>query len=245
MRDMVATAVLLVLFFTGAYLFLIGCSWFNLKGIEISGDTGLTLEEVTKLSPVLLGTNIYALDAQRIQSDLSMDLRVSQVKVIREFPNRINIRLLRKKPIFLINLDQLYGLTKTKEIIPLEGLNQEVDLPILSGVSVNRIDFYRETDIPEIKKAIDFYQTILAVDSSFLGKISELDVSHPDNLILHLLPSGLRVVMGAGEYQPRLARLMEVLKMEPDLEKLSLIDLRFENQAVVKNRKLQVKEHES
>ena len=245
MRHIVAIAVLLMLFFAGTYVFLMSCSWFNLKEIEISGDTGLTLEEVTRLSPVLLGTNIFALDTRTIENDLKRESRLSEVKVIRELPDKINIRLLRKRPILLINLDRLYGLTKNKEIIPLQGLNQEVDLPILSGISVNRIDFYRETDIPELRKALDFYQTVLALDSTFLGKISELDLSLAGNLVLYLLPSGLRVVMGAGEYQPRLARLMEVLKMEPDLEKLSLIDLRFENQAIVKNRKLQVKEHES
>lgn len=245
MRGALVITVLLVLFLTGTYLFLISCRWFGLRQIEISGDTDLTLNEVIELTPVLLGTNVFRLDARKIEHGIRKDLKVSQAKVIRKFPNKIKIELQRKRPIFLINLDQLYGLTKTKEIIPSEGQDQRLDLPILSGVSLGQINFYRETDIPEIQKAIDFYQTTVALDSNFLGKISELDLSHPDNLILYLLPSGLRVVMGSGDYGQRLARLSEVLKVEQDLEKLSWIDLRFQNQAVVKSRKLQVKKYES
>jgi cell division protein FtsQ len=245
LRGALVTTLLLVLFLTGMYLFLISCRWFGLTEIEISGDTDLTLNEVTELTPVLLGTSVFRLDAQKIENGIRKDLRLSQAKVIRKFPNKIKIKLQRKRPIFLINLDQLYGLTKTKEIIPSEAQNQRLDLPILSGVSVGQINFYQETDIPEIQKAIDFYQTAVTLDSTFLGKISELDLSHPDNLILYLLPSGLRVVMGSGDYAQRLARLIEVLKVEQDLERLSWIDLRFHNQAIVKSRKLQVKEYES
>lgn len=245
MRGTLIITVLLVLFLTGIYLFLISCRWFDLREIEISGDTDLTLNEVIELTPVLLGTNVFRLDARKIENGIRKDLRLSHAKVIRKLPNKIKIELQKKRPIFLINLDQLYGLTRTKEIIPSEGQNQKLDLPILSGVSLGQINFYRETDIPEIRKAIDFYQTAVALDSTFLGKISELDLSHPDNLILYLLPSGLRVVMGAGDYGQRLARLIEVLKVEQDLERLSWIDLRFKNQAIVKSRKLQVKEYES
>jgi cell division septal protein FtsQ len=237
--------VLLLLFFAGIYLFFINSPWFSLKRIELSGDAGLSLNEVSELTPVLLGTNIFGLDAQKIENGIREDLNISRVRLMRKFPNSINIELQRKKPVFLINLDQLYGLTGEKEIIPLEGLKGRLDLPILSGVSLGRINFYQEVDIPQIRKVIEFYQAILDVDSAFLGKISELDFSFPGNLILYLFPSGLRVAMGSGDYKRRIARLMEVLEREEDLKNLSWIDLRFENQAVVKNKKSQVKEYES
>lgn len=245
MRDILLISVLLLLFLAGVYLFLINFPGFNLKRIEVSGDTGLSLNQVLELTPVILGTNIFRLDARKIENGIRKDLSVSGVRLMRKFPDGINLELKRKKPIFSINLDQLYGLTKDKEIIPLEGLNGRLDLPILSGVSLARINFYQEVDIPEIQQVIEFHQAILDVDSAFLGKISELDFSLPENLILYLFPSGLRVAMGSGDYKRRIARLTEVLKRETDLKKLSRIDLRFENQAVVKKRKSQVKEYES
>lgn len=238
MRNIFSILVLLVLFFTGVHLFLINFPWFNINKIVLSGDSDLTLNEVVKLSPILLGTNIFSINTRRIENDIKTDLTLSQVKVTRKLSDKIMIQLKRKKPIFLINLDQLYGLTQKKQIIPLEGFRSGLDLPILSGIYLGSINFYREVNIPEIRMAVDFYQATLDVDSTFLDEISELDFSSPESLILYLFPSGLRVMIGSGDYRRRIARLITILKMEDDLKNLSWVDLRFKNQAIVKNKEL-------
>jgi cell division protein FtsQ len=237
-RNFSIVFVLLVLFFAGVWMFLINFPWFNLRVINISGDSDLTLNEVTRLSPIFLGTNILRIDTRKVENDIKKNLTLSQVKVKRRFPDKIEIKLQRKSPIFLINLDQLYGLTQNKEIIPLKGFGSMLDLPILSGVYLGCINFYREVDIPEIQRAIEFYHATLDVDSTFLSKISELDLSFSDNLVLHLLPSGLRIMMGSEDYRRKIARLMAILEVESKLEQISWVDLRFENQGIVKNKKL-------
>lgn len=237
MRNIFVILILPVLFFAGTCLFLTSALWFNLNEIVLSGDGNLSLNEVIKLSPIVLGTNIFRIDTGKIENDIKEDLTLSWVKVTRKLPDKIEIQLQRKKPIFLINLDRLYGLTRGKEIIPLKGSNGKLNLPILSGIYLNRINFYREVDTPEIQRAVDFYQAVLEADSTFLDKISELNLSSQENLVLYLLPSGLRVMMGKDHYKSRIARLMAILETEDDLERFSWVDLRFKNQGIVRNKK--------
>jgi len=215
---------------------LINFLWFNLDQIEISGDSDLTLNDVTQLSPVYLGTNIFRINTRKLENDIKKDLTLSEVRVKRELPDKLVIRLYRKKPILLINLDQLYGLTQGGEIIPLKEHNRGWDIPILSGVHLKSINFYRQVDVPSIHKGVDLYQAVQEMDSTFLDKISELDLSNPDNLILYLLPNGVKVMLGSGDYKRRIARLMAILKMEHDYQNLIWVDLRFQNQGVVKTK---------
>jgi cell division protein FtsQ len=236
LRNIFFIFVLVLLFFSGIYMFLINFFWFNLDRIQMSGDSNLTINDVTRLSPMYLGTNIFRINTGKLENDIKKDLTLSRVRVMRKLPDKIEISLQRKKPVLLINLDQLYGLTQDKEIIPLENFNRGWDIPILSGVHLKSINFYREMDIPEIQRAIDFYQAVREVNSTFMERISELDLSNSDNLILYLLPSGLKAIMGASDYKRRIARLMAILEMEEDLKKLSCVDLRFENQGVVKTK---------
>jgi cell division protein FtsQ len=215
---------------------LINFFWFDLKQIEITGDSNLTLNDITRLSPVYLGTNIFKINTEKLENDIKKDLTLSRVRVIRKLPDKIKIILQRKKPVLLINLDQLYGLTLEKEIIPLKDINRKWDIPILSGVQLKSINFYRKVDLPEINRAIDLYRAVQEVDSKFLDRISELDLSNRHNLVLYLLPSGVKVMLGSGDYKCRIARLMAILKTEEDYNNLSWVDLRFENQGVVKTK---------
>ena len=234
MRNILITLILALLFFSGIYLFLVNFFWFNLEQLEITGDSDLTLNDVTRLAPVYLGTNIFKIDTRKLENDIKKDLTLSEVRVKRKLPDEIEISLYKKKPVLLVNLDQLYGLTQGREIIPLKDHNQRWDIPILSGVHLKSIDFYREVDDPGIRKVVDLYQTVQEMDSTFLDKISELDLSNPDNIVLYLLPSGVKVMLGSGDYKRRVARLMAILKMEHDYQNLIWVDLRFENQGVVK-----------
>jgi hypothetical protein len=43
-------------------------------------------------------------------------------------------------------------------------------------------------------------------------------------------------MLGSGDYNRRIARLMAILKTEDDYKNLSWVDLRFENQGVVKTK---------
>jgi cell division protein FtsQ len=236
LRNTFFILILLFLFFSGIYLFLINFFWFNLDLIEISGDSNLTLNDITQLTPLYLGTNIFKINTEKLENNIKKDLTLSQVRVMRKLPDKIKIILQRKKPALLVNLDQLYGLTLEKEIIPLKDINRKWDIPILSGVHLKSINFYREVNVPEINKAVDLYRAVQEVDSKFLDRISELDLSNRHNLVLYLLPSGVRVMLGSGDYKRRIARLMAILKMEDDYKKLSWVDLRFENQGVVKTK---------
>lgn len=236
MRDTLFILILILLFFIGIYLFLINFFWFDLKRIEISGDSSLTLNDVTRLSPVYLGTNIFKINTKKLENEIKKDLTLSRVRVIRKLPDKIKIILQRKRPVLLVNLDQLYGLTVEKEIIPLKNISRRWDIPILSGVHLKSINFYRKLDLPEINRAVDLYKAVQEVDSTFLDRISELDLSNQQNLVLYLLPSGVKVMLGSGYYKHRIARLMAILKTEDDYKNLSWVDLRFENQGVVKTK---------
>lgn len=236
-------SILFVLTLCGIYIFVSHSPRFNLTQIDIEGNQKVSEEEILEKARMKLGTNIFRTDLGRIEDQIREDKRIKDVGVRRKLPNRVLIEVEEKKPALWMNLpDGLYGLSQDQEIIPLEEEDFDGDFPVvtdLASLSVlgerdKSAGLYQRWTNVKAKFALDFYETLLQEDSSFLEIISEISLCDKTNLVLYLIPRGTQVNMGKDNFKKKIKRVKTILQYEEKSEYLVCIDLRFKEQVVLR-----------
>ena len=240
----------LILLFGGTYFYAYYSPAYNVAEIQIKGAKKISPEEIKRKAAWCLGKNIFSLKLEKVKENLLVEERLKQVEVSRMLPHTITIQLVEKRPVLWINLRAIlpgkenygfFGLSEDQEIIPLDKDDLSHDLPIVSGVdsgerhgiSGKLLEPYRKYESLKVRKALDFYDMLEKNDPDALKLLAEINTSDASNLILYLLPFGNKVLMGSGDYHQKWNRLKTILGAEDDLEKLTTVDLRFDDQAVL------------
>ena len=240
----------LILLFGGTYFYAFYSPVYNVTDIQIKGTKKIAPEEIKKKASWCVGKNIFSLKLEKVQEKLLEDVRLKSVQVNRMLPHTITIQLEEKTPVLWINLQAIlpgakdygfFGLSEDQEIIPLDKDDLSRDLPIVSGVDVREINGssslllkpYQRYESFKTKRALDFYDMLKDNDPVALKLLAEINASDAPNLILYLLPFGNKVLMGSGDYHKKWNRLKTILGAEENIEELSSVDLRFNNQAVL------------
>ena len=234
--SIIGVLVLLFLFVRGVELFFAESNLFWLRNLDITGNEGLTQDEVLKLADLRLKQNIFKVDLGDIERKIQKDQRVKSVESYRVLPDKIAIRIEEKKPDLILNLSpELCGLSSEGEIIPLrEG--QVYDLPMVSGIKSRSFKPYARAEEPKVEEALAFYKAVREKLPGFLDRVSEIDLEDKDNLVVILVKSGARIFFGTGDFQKKIERFVK-LEKESVVEECSYLDFRFKDQVIFKGVK--------
>ncbi|KPL04064.1 MAG: hypothetical protein AMJ90_02085 [candidate division Zixibacteria bacterium SM23_73_2] len=221
--------------FVGGFLFLTNSPWFGLKSVVLEGDWHNDKKEQEKFFSSYWGKNIFKIPLQDIEGKIREEPMVEKVRIERRLPSELVVHSFWKKPVFLVNLDRIYGLTESKEIIPISDGEQAYKYPIITGLGLSSFNFYQQMHTQKANLCKKIYQAVTEVDPHLFTNISEINLKDAENPVLFLLPFGVRVILGTGDYFLKIKRLKSVLAVE-DLKEIKTIDLRFKDQALVKRK---------
>jgi len=243
-----------LLTFSGAYIYLSNSPRFNITEIRVQGNHRITEDEILGQTRYCLGRNIFSLDLKRIQRELKEDIRIKKVRVKRKFPGCISIEIEEKSPVLWISVPAgsfdlgdygIAGLSIDQELIPLDLNDLSCDLPLVSGIEIERakgkpgesLQPYRRWDNFKVKKALEFYKMLLRIDPSAIELLAEINLKDMTNMILYLLPHGTKVMMGWGDYERKWRRVRTILAEGKKLKEPVCLDLRFDDQVVTSSFK--------
>lgn len=197
----------------------------QIKEITVKGNRLLEREKVLQIVKVAQGRNIFGSKASLIEDRLEANPIVERAQIVKRPPQKIEVRLKEKEPLFLVNRGG-------KLLVAGDGFiltpPSPVDLPILSG----------EDDLGK-RYAEELLFWMKMEDPTLLDMVSEIGWKRGRELNLWL-QDGCRVEVGEGNLQVKISRLRRLLALLKDEgEDPGLIDLRFKGQAVVsKGREL-------
>jgi cell division septal protein FtsQ len=240
----------LILLFGGTYYYVFYSPVYNVREIQVKGTRKIDPEEINKKASGCVGKNIFSLKLEKVKKMLLEDVRLKSVQVSRMLPRTLNIQLEEKRPVLWINLSAIvagaedfgfFGLSEDQEIIPLDKSDLSCDLPMVSGVDAPEmiggagllLEPYQKYESFKTKRALDFYDMLTHNDPDALKLLAEINTSDAPNLTLYLLPFGNKVLLGSGDYRKKWNRLKTILGAEDDIQELSSVDLRFDDQAVL------------
>ena len=211
---------------------------FAVERVEVAGQSQLSVDQVVAASGLAPGQNLFQLDARRAVAGVEALPMVRRAELVRAFPNRVTLLVEERQPFVLVHA---WGLHRPaggfywpaggfywvdEQGVPLGPETRAValDAPLVSAAGADDV----------AAAGVALIRTLMRAQSSLLKEISEVDVSRPEGLVLHML-DGVEVRLGREDWDDRLGRLGGVLaQLRASGQRATSIDLRFRDQIVLR-----------
>ncbi|MDD5433957.1 MAG: FtsQ-type POTRA domain-containing protein [Nitrospira sp.] len=205
--------------------------YLRIKTVTVSGNKFVTEEELSPYLNELKGNNIFKADLKRLVLRLKEHPWIKDVTVKRELPSSIQVAILERMPYLYISSNSRLFIADEEGILMGEKPASLLSLPVVYGVSLSGIKEGEKVPAEGMQSALEVKRELTAapwVDISSSG----IEVGERAQITLHLKEYSIR--LGKGRYKEKLKRFYELAKNLKDKGTFKEVDLRFENQVIVK-----------
>jgi cell division protein FtsQ len=184
------------------YFALLDAPALSLTAVETTGLHRLGREEVLAAAGVSAGAPVAALDLHRLERRLTRLAWVAEARARLRWPLRLELAVREKRPVALIQLDNLYYLDENAWLIKRLSPREGMDYPVITGVAPS--DFNRSQKwlcsrvLPLLAQAAPEAGSAV----SAVGEISEVHVDARGRLVLYTTDG---VLLSLGERDGRSA----------------------------------------
>lgn len=227
-----------------SYAWLTQTPLFKARFVIVSGNRVVTHGAVLETAGIHNGDNIFGINLDVARTRLVAHPWVDTASVIREFPNRIIIRVTEHTPVAVAEIGHPYLVNNRGEIFEksskaFEGLPvfknlKRGSLPLADGASANRSGTVHR----EIKELIPLLDSLTRKGGRFVmtGAVADPDTG------LRLLTEGATqsIDLGFGHYEKKIKRVNELfalLEKKVNLTAVAAIDVSDPNSVVIKPAK--------
>ena len=164
---------------------------------------------------------------------------IKQVRLLRKFPDCLQVQVEERKPVALVNLGELVPVDDEGCVLPLDVTRYGIELPIITPRSAAVLSSTDEGGRRQLnKEGRQLVQAVLAFGKlapDMLRGVSEFTLNEEGKVTLVTLDDGLKVVLGKWVEAKNIDYLRWMLReLKSRADKPSLIDLSFDGQIVVK-----------
>lgn len=212
---------------------LLTSSYLKIKEVKVVGNIKLSRSEVLELSGIAIGDNILAIDSGDIKGNIKANPWIADVRVKRNFPDRVSIEIQERKPVAFINLDGLYYVDETGIIFKKASLGEDVDLPVITGLTKEEIE--EQGAVSELAiKAVNLLHILAENTALELENLSEINVDKTYGLTLYTMREGTKIEFGGDGFREKLDILDKIIKSRNGFAGLEFIALNYNRGVVVK-----------
>jgi cell division protein FtsQ len=189
------------------YVHLLGDPYFRVKEVEVAGGQKIPKATLLSLTASEGIPNLFSVRLKEVVKRLESHPWIEQVRVRKIFPNKILIQVEEKKPMAIIQLEELYYIDTKGEIFAPVGDRDEYNYPYLTGLT--RQVF--EKDPVEAKRLITKGLELLRMmdqEKNFaLEEISEIHMEEFFGFYCFTKAEGIEIHMGWEDFGEKLKRL--------------------------------------
>ena len=211
-------------------------SFFQLSEVILQGTCLLDKEEILGFVRPLISRSVFALNLELMARTVETHPMVKRAVVRRMLPKSMVITIQERQPVALLVVERrLYGIDEEGVLLPPFKPSLQPNLPLFTGWKPGPCKIGEPLKSEGISTAIGLLNTIKAFDPLMVYEISEIRLDTPRNMVFYLVEDSIRVSIGKGNYQEKVAGLRAVLSelKHSNLAFVQYIDLRFEGQVVV------------
>ena len=207
----VAFQLLLLSFFLfighWVYVRLLSDPYFRVREVEVEGGRKIPREILLSLTVMEGMPNLFSVKLKDVVKRLESHPWIEQVRVRKVFPHKIVIQVKERKPMAIIQLEELYYVDTQGEIFTPVGDRDEYNYPYVTGLSRRVL----ETDPVEAKrliaKALELLRIVSQEKVSPLEEISEIHMEKAFGIHCFTKAEGVEVKMGWEDFEEKLKRL--------------------------------------
>jgi len=212
----------------------------NLKvsHVVVEGNRIVETAEILRLVKVEKNARLHDVDLMGVRKDVLSHHFIKDAVVERDLPATLKITITERAPLAIVNGAEILYLDQEGIVLPHSISKQLFDLPVLTGVSPD-VALVPGTMVhnADVQEALAILATSKLVGKELSHMISEVRLRNGGDIVLYGAERGVPVIFGRGNIADKLVRLEafwnDVVR-EQGLDKLQYVDLRFDDQVVVR-----------
>ncbi len=189
------------------YVHLLSDSYFRVREVEVEGSRKVPKETLLSLTVMEGMPNLFSVKLKELVKRLESHPWIEQVRVRKVFPNKIVIQVEERKPMAIIQLEELYYIDTRGEIFTPVGDRDEYNYPYVTGLTRRAF----EKDPVEAKrligKALELLRVVNQGKTPPLGEISEIHMEKAFGIHCFTKAEGVEVKMGWEDFEEKMRRL--------------------------------------
>jgi len=207
----VAFQLLLLSFFLfighWVYVHLLSDSYFRVREVEVEGGRKIPKETLLSLAVMEGMPNLFSVKLKEVVKRLESHPWIEQVRVRKVFPHKIVIQLQERRPMAILQLEELYYIDTQGEIFTPVGDRDEYNYPYVTGLTRRVFEKDPEEAKRLITKALEFLRIVSQAKVPPLGEISEVHMEKAFGIQCFTKAEGVEVKMGWEDFEEKLKRL--------------------------------------
>ena len=213
---------------------------FRLQALEVKGLRLLHGRDILAASGLHEGQNLFLVNLNEVAGQVQTLPWVRRAELERRPPDRLRVKVVERRRLAWIRLEQLYGIDEEGVLLPAEKEEGEtradLDLPVFDkfvGIQAGKKPG-DQVATPALLQALDWWRQAREQDAEFSLNISEVQPLPGGNVCLLMVGDGLEVRLPVDRVGERLWVVKNLMqRIYREFPEPAYLDLRFAGQAVV------------
>ncbi len=168
---------------------------FTITKITVQGNNKLIREEVVQVSGIVTGMNIFKADMQTASARVKVLPMIKEVKIDRDFPDTIVIKIVERKSVALVAVDEHFVELDAEGYYLRTGSVAANGLPVITGVHVQAVGPGKKVTGKRLDIAL---QVVQELNDELRNNLSEVHVDNVGLVTLYTL-DGIKCRLGTPE----------------------------------------------
>jgi cell division septal protein FtsQ len=178
-----------------------------LREVEVEGGRKISKETLLSLTAMDGMPNLFSVKLREVVKRLESHPWIEQVRVRKVFPNKILVQIEERKPMAIIQLEELYYIDTKGEIFSPVGERDEYNYPYLTGLTRQILEKDPSEAKRLIMKALELLRIVDQEKLPPLEDISEIHMEKGFGIHCFTKAEGVEVKMGWEDFGEKLKRL--------------------------------------
>lgn len=182
----------------------------NIETVEVSGNKVVSTEKILKMAKNPVGINTFVFNKQDAIQSIEAHPYVESVKIKRELPNALYIKIKERRPVgVLVNKGVYLQFSDGGLLLNNTNTLSSFNLPIITGMSLQSVPQPGGAiKDPTFKQALAI---VNAMSDDLLKSIQEVNIAEPENILAYTY-NGIEIRIGdAKNIKARMAVLDDIM----------------------------------
>ncbi len=192
---------------------------FNIKNIEVYGNSKISSDTIISLSGLSINQNIFSFWTSDIKDAIKQNAYIDKVQISRKIPDKIEISVQERVATYMLTLGNAYVYINNQGYI-LEITSKKLAVPVIIGyntpaeeiVEGNRLN---ETDLEKLNDVLKIMEAASSGDNKLAELITQIDISDKNNYILDISSEKKKIYLGdVSDLSTKILWINKILKDE-------------------------------
>jgi len=185
---------------------------FAVQAVDVAGVHRLSPAEICRVSGLTPGISLFDIDVREVARRVKAMPKVQSATVEKQLPNHVSITVKERVPVAIIRKEPPTEIDRYGVVLGPQADNELItSLPEITGTNIPA-GFVAGVAVkqPIMLEAVALCDLLVETGSAQLLGVKTIDVSDPENLVMHIEGATAEIRWGTGNREMRLAKLLAV-----------------------------------